>query len=432
MTPCVHFNNGLCGVASGLAGVQVPTTHALCKTCSRNKTPFADNEITRGIAVAELHKSKLPIPRTLLGVPELASGPGTELKRLISWFWSPKKRCSRCSDRIRKMNKWGPSVCRKRRWLIIQWLRQSAEKNGLPFSEFAAGALVDLAIANADKKARKSIIKRMHSRNDARWAVAVTTAPRTEPTLEACIDSLRICGWEPIVFAEPESISMVDVHTVWNEQKKGTWHNWLQSSRWCLENTPADWIMTVQDDSLFHPECKKFAESVMWPSEDAGFVSLYTPKHYTIRKDNTVRPVGVNRIVTRSLWGACALIWPREVLQAVINHPVAIGWLGAAPKKVVSVNGVKHKRLRCEIQAIYNKRREDPSMVVNSDTAIGKILNAMHRTMWFVDPSPVQHIARYSSIGHGGNDGRRNAWRIADHDKSLFEQIPIKKKQAIK
>jgi hypothetical protein len=330
------------------------------------------------------------------------------------------------------MNRWGPAKCRKRRWLIIKWLQQSAEKSGLPFSAFAAGALLDLAIANAEKKGKKNIIQRMPSRKDERWAVAITTAPRKESTLEACVDSLRVCGWEPIAFAEPGAEAIADVHTVWNERRMGTWHNWIRSARWCLENTQAEWIMTVQDDSLFHPDSKKFSEAAMWPSEDAGFLSLYTPKHYTIRRDNTVRPVGINRIVTKSLWGACALIWQREVLKSVITHPIAVNWMGAAPRTVVNIDGRRHKRKRSELQAIYDKRRKDPSMVVNSDTAIGKILNAMGRTMWFIDPSPVQHIARFSSIGHGGNEGRRNAWRIADHDKSLLEQVPIKGKQEVR
>jgi hypothetical protein len=61
--------------------------------------------------------------------------------------------------------------------------------------------------------------------------------------------------------------------------------------------------------------------------------------------------------------------------------------------------------------------------VQNSDTAIGKILNRMRRPMYFVDPSPVQHIATHSAIGHGGNDGRRNAIRIADHAQPLWDQV---------
>lgn len=239
--------------------------------------------------------------------------------------------------------------------------------------------------------------------------VAVTTAPRQNCTLNECIESLRVCGWEPIVFAEPESTES-DAKTIVNPRRLGVWHNWLHSARWSLEHSTASLIMTVQDDSLFHIDSKVFVEQILWPDKHVGFVSLYTPKHYSIGK-SSIKPVGVNRIVTRSLWGACALVWPREVLEKVVEHPIAKKWSGARPR-----SGNK---------AVIQRRLENPHTIANSDTAIGKILNAMRRTMWFVDPSPVQHIARYSSISHGDNSGRRNAWRIADHQKPLTDQVPI-------
>lgn len=244
---------------------------------------------------------------------------------------------------------------------------------------------------------------------DGSWLVAVTTAPRECCTLNECVESLRVCGWEPVVFAEPGSTE-TDAETFENPSRLGVWHNWLHSAKWAIENTKASLIMTVQDDSLFHPDSKAFVESVLWPCKQTGFVSLYTPKHYSINK-NVLRNAGVNRIRTRSLWGACALVWPREVLERVIEHPTAKKWSGARPR-----SGNK---------AVIQRRLDNPHTIANSDTAIGKILNAMRRTMWFVDPSPVQHIARYSSISHGDNSGRRNAWRIADHKKSLVDQVPV-------
>jgi hypothetical protein len=69
------------------------------------------------------------------------------------------------------------------------------------------------------------------------------------------------------------------------------------------------------------------------------------------------------------------------------------------------------------------RRRDNPHTIANSDTAIGKICNAMGLGMYFVDPSPVDHIARFSTIGHGGNNGRRNAYRIADHSLPLAYQV---------
>ena len=255
-----------------------------------------------------------------------------------------------------------------------------------------------------------------------KWYVAVTTAPRKECTLVSTLESLEDCGWEPIVFAEPGS-TITNRLTYHNEVKLGVWYNWIKSVRTALESD-ADVIMTVQDDCDFHPESKIFTESILWPSPDCGFVSLYTPKHYSIyaasvlknlrrKNPNTpdIRPPGVNRIYTQSLWGACALVWPRKILEQVIEHRVIETWVGAVP--------------RSGNPAVYKKRKENPSTIANSDTAIGKIMNQMHRSMWFVDPSLVSHVAKYSSIGHGGNDGKRNAYRIADHTLPLSSQIPV-------
>jgi len=259
-----------------------------------------------------------------------------------------------------------------------------------------------------------------------RWAVAVTTAPRRDCTLGECLQSLRQCGWSPVVFAEPGS-TRTDEVTIQNPRRLGTWHNWVQSLRWCLENTDADAILTVQDDALFHPDSKTFAESSMWPRGDCAFLSLYTPRHYSIYKKkfksdpDLYRRPGVNRIHTKSLWGSLALVWPRHVAEQVIEHPLIQSWQGAAPNRKKSESRESWQARR---KAFADKRTADPSLIANSDTAIGKICNRLGKSMWFVDPSPVQHIAQFSSIrGHGGNSGNRNAIRIADHSLPLAFQV---------
>lgn len=237
--------------------------------------------------------------------------------------------------------------------------------------------------------------------------VAVTTAPRKDCTLAYCLASIEACGWDPIVFTEPGSTE-TEYRTVSNESKLGIWHNWLNSCRWCLSNTTSKYIMTVQDDSLFHPDSKLFVDSLDWP-KNCGFVSLYTPKHYSLNKQNRLRPIGVNRIVTKSLWGACALVWRRDTLKSVIETPTCKYWLGAQPK-----SGSK---------TVMENRKRNPSLIANSDTAIGKAINRLGLDMYFVDPSPVHHIAKYSTISHGDNSGRRNCYRCADFEKPLLEQV---------
>lgn len=250
------------------------------------------------------------------------------------------------------------------------------------------------------------------SRHDKRWAVAVTTAPRVGCTVINCINSLRSAGWEPVAFAEPGSHDLGDVETIANPEKLGLWHNWLQSANWCLEHTRADWILTVQDDVVFHPESKSFVESLLWPSRRCGFLSLYTPRHYQLKAGNPEAwGPGVRRIRTGNLWGACALIWPRPVLQQLVSHPIARSWQGVMPK-----------RGKAEARAA---RKADPSLINNSDTAIGRILNRMRREMWFVDPSLAEHVSLTSTVGHGSNTGRRNCYRCADCDRPIRDQVPM-------
>jgi hypothetical protein len=60
---------------------------------------------------------------------------------------------------------------------------------------------------------------------------------------------------------------------------------------------------------------------------------------------------------------------------------------------------------------------------VKVDTAIGKAVNRLGLSMYFVDPSPVHHVAKHSTISHGDNSGRRNCYRCADFEKPLWDQV---------
>lgn len=246
---------------------------------------------------------------------------------------------------------------------------------------------------------------------DSKWFVAVTSAPRRDPTLAACIASLRVCGWEPTIFAEPGTpIVSDDVEYHWNKARYGVWYNWLNACKIALKSK-ADFIMTVQDDAYFHPDCKSYAESILWPDPNAGFLSLYTPSHYTDNKDGSYK-TGVINVPTKALWGACALIWDPITLSEVIEHRIAKNWLGVPPSDV---------RQR---KSVIEDRKANRWKIQNSDSAIGTILNAMGKSMWFVSPSPVRHIAEFSSINHGSNTGKRNCGNCANLQKPLTSQIP--------
>lgn len=298
--------------------------------------------------------------------------------------------------------------------------------------------LGDVVAAVAEKTGIKSIVKKISNScgcderqdslntiftprkfRDSRWAVAVTTCPRPEPTLSCCVASLRNAGWEPTVFAEPDSIELPNVSYRHNPMRLGAWHNWLKTCNWFLNETDAEFFLSVQDDSYFHPDSRSFTEGILWPSHRTGFISLYTAKHYSMNRSNEMLQVGVNKIVTSSFWGACALVFHRNVIKLLLNHSITKTWSGCPPQ----ANTIKERN------DILQDRKKNPHKIQNVDTAISKIMKALVLEMYVVDPSPVTHIAEYSSIGHGSNTNKRNCFRCADRTKPLFEQVfPNRKK----
>lgn len=244
-------------------------------------------------------------------------------------------------------------------------------------------------------------------KSEKKWHVFVTTAPRKDCTLTTCIHHIRQAGWEPLIHAEPGS-TQTDAKTVWNEYRKGLWCNWLSAAEYALQETDADIILSMQDDVRLHPLSRAYVEHAAWPTKSTGFISLYTPKHYSI-KMRRLAPPGVIRVNTQSLWGACALAFPRKALQRLLRTPTVLNWLGAKP--------------RSGDESIYDKRREDPTLIANSDTAIGKACNLLGLEMYFCNPSLSDHIAEHSTVGHGGNLGKRNAYKPLPHHMNPFDII---------
>jgi hypothetical protein len=403
----------ICQLVSNSLGRPAETTPYFCSICLNCKNPKnLANPGTRIVA----KKAQKKLEEDLLATAEVkfGIGPGTELHKMIPKFLEIPG-CG-CKSWAKKMNIWGPDGCEKNKEDIVNKLiSESKKRSVLSWVPDAATRMVAERLVNtAIQRARSN-----EQNQKYKWCTVVTTAPRKDPTLSTCLDSLLIAGFNPYIFAEPGSYRELNqayqTRMFVHSQRKGVWWNWIESCRWALENTDANVIMTVQDDSIFHPDSKEIAENFMWPSEDVGFVSLYTPKHYSLmpRQRSIERPTGLNRINTKSLWGACALIWPRKVLEMVMSHELIDNWLGA-PLKTKSAWEERKKR-----------RKDEPWTIQNSDTAIGKIMNRENRSMWFIDPSPVQHIATSSACGHGDNKGRRNCGRCAKFAIPLSEQLPF-------
>lgn len=82
---------------------------------------------------------------------EINSGPGTELKKILTRFGiRPGKNC-KCERRARKMDQQGPKWCRENIDTIIGWLKEEANKRKLPFVNRLGKYLVNKAIKNSLK-----------------------------------------------------------------------------------------------------------------------------------------------------------------------------------------------------------------------------------------------------------------------------------------
>lgn len=155
---CIHLNNNVCTLASSLIQEQVVANEQACSYCQSDSKPMQINSVVAGIAILQLATNSKPIPATLLALVDSKrkppkQGPGTELKKLISWFIYKREvqGCRTCYDRETQMNEWGPNGCRENIQTIVEWLRESATKHSLPFSETLVKILINKAIRNSEK-----------------------------------------------------------------------------------------------------------------------------------------------------------------------------------------------------------------------------------------------------------------------------------------
>ena len=98
-------------------------------------------------APAESRADALPMPALL------ASGPGTELKKLLARVGITSTPDCSCNARAAEMDRQGVEWCEANIDTIVGWLREQATARGLPFLDIAGRLLVKRAIANARRNA---------------------------------------------------------------------------------------------------------------------------------------------------------------------------------------------------------------------------------------------------------------------------------------
>ena len=343
-----------------------------------------------------------------------ATGIGTVLSSVLHFIGITKSDSCRCKHYAMEMDQKGTQWCIDNISVIVGWLKAEAEIRVLPFH--AATVRVMLMSLLRGYQILESSSSRLQAKpyallNDS-WATVVTASQRqTESTLRPCLGSIIAAGWlSPVVFAEPGAEVPGEIDLIRNAERLGCWHNWRRSVLWALSNTKAEYVLTSQDDVIFHPDTRKFVEDHCLPLLSDAAVSLYTGKNQSTHRGN-LRNTGINEVNPRTWRGNCAVVWHRDVLQRVVQHPDALKWLGTVP------DNVKHKVQYVQMQ------RVNPHLISEIDVAVGRILSAEGIKLFCVDPSPVQHVSLVSTAHRYSAMVLSNCVRCATTDNNLESQV---------
>lgn len=220
-------------------------------------------------------------------------------------------------------------------------------------------------------------------RNVSEWAVGLTTAPRSIPTLSPCISSLRDAGWaHPRLFVEPGT----DVPPEFSELPKslrdetlGAFPNWyLGVTELFLRQPRAEAFLICQDDILLSRGLRRYLEHRLWPSETVGVVSLYRPSCYPEGDAGTF--TDENR--GWSSWGALAYVFSNPGVRQLLADPI-----------------------------LLNHRHHGPGGGLrNIDSIVGAWCERQQLPYYVHTPSLVQHIGDTSTIyANAANVGSRMA-----------------------
>lgn len=119
-----------------------------------SKTVFVEAEtLEEARAKARLEEAPISVKPEIVGqAGRPGFGPGDELRRIISKFgFKPAPHC-KCFQHIREMNMKGIEWCEQNIDTIVGWLKEEAQRAGIPFIPLGARIMVRKAISNAKKR----------------------------------------------------------------------------------------------------------------------------------------------------------------------------------------------------------------------------------------------------------------------------------------
>jgi len=237
-----------------------------------------------------------------------------------------------------------------------------------------------------------------------KFRTGIIMAPRPVPTVLRCMNSLELSGFQPQIFAEPETTKLFAINRPdaiapigggirpSDSGVFGNFQNWIQTARDLLVNAdPSDAILIAEDDAVFAPDLIPMLERDLWPVPSCGCISLYCPNMSNYRQIipglNLTQIETPDRLSSRgNLVGALGMLFPASVLKDLVYHPSVASWNGS------------HR----QSENPHTKPWERKAV----DTWIGRTLAQMGHSIWHYSPSLVMHyepvgVKSNSSIGHG-------------------------------
>ncbi len=203
------------------------------------------------------------------------------------------------------------------------------------------------------------------------WAVAVTTAPRKQATLDRCMTSLTTAGWKTPRIVIDGDVTLSDawshLPTTRRIPQIGAWPSYyLTLVELMMRQPTADAYMIVQDDVVFfeHPSLKNYLESVLWPDRREGIISLFCSRAYAQQS------FGWHRIDQPLVWGGQALIFSKETAIHLVS----------------------------DLQIVRHRFSEGDLGLTNIDGLIGKWAFETETPVYVSSPSLSQHIGHVSSL----------------------------------
>jgi len=204
--------------------------------------------------------------------------------------------------------------------------------------------------------------------------IAITTAPREIPTLNATIKALRGAGYEDTIyiFAEPGSMNIYaeNVKIYIHKERKGAFNNYDFVLNWFLTQEE-DEIIIMQDDLIV---CKNFLELLENRTKNYGYYNLLTVAENPDVNEIVTNP-GWNRCwIGRWAWGACYLM-QKQVIKRILQNDYYIN---------------------------HKEGRSDGNKGEMIDGCISQSLKLMDLPMFYHNPSLTQHIGVSSTLNHEG------------------------------